>query len=639
VNTGPVRGRSGISTGQVDPVKRARPLSARLLRAGARVIRRTSPSLEQALRRARQEGRWARPSAPPPEVVVERTNLGPEADEVVAALKRRQKPVGLDADYDFLRENFDHLNFALQARAKNSITPYDPIATYLRNGAEAINNPDVNFSMAAYLERYPEKLASREHPYLAWLKRGRAAGEIADPAPQVEKMAQVLDLSPRELVDALVERRTDLQQRLRTGKLGEMLARAAEVDPLVSNVWPEASRPVLLPVTSPLTVRQMALLQASQAEAGFRRAQVLLVVHKPRWGGGRRMEGHIAHALAGRVAPEDIVVIYTDESGVAPSDRFPDGVREIDFATHAADMGADWQQHTLVMLLRSFHADAIVNVNSGVLHRAMRSYGSALAMSERVFPVFLCNERDEMGNWYGWPASQSYRLFDQVTNFITDSEYLAQWFDDVYQLDARAREKIRVLQAPVDATLPVASSNGSPDASRRPTVFWAGRWDRQKKVALVLEIARLMPDVDFRMWGESVLQQSRLRQLPENVKAEGTYAAFRDLDLGQADVWLYTSGWDGVPSILLEVAMTGVPIVGSLVGGTGEVLSKADSWPVEDIDNAHDYVSGVRAVLADRAEARRRALALRERLLGQRSEAAFAEQVADLLLVSGETTA
>jgi glycosyltransferase involved in cell wall biosynthesis len=610
-----------------------------LLRAGARVIRKTSPSLEQALRRARQEGRWGRNRGSLPEIVVERTNLGPEADELVTVLKRRQMPVGLNADYDLLRKNFDHLNFALQARAKNAITPYDPIATYLRNGPAAINNPDVNFSMTAYLERYPEKLASREHPYLAWLKRGRAAGEIADPAPEVERMAQVLDLSPHELVDALVKKRTDLQQRLRTGKLGEMFARAADVDPLVSNVWPEASRPVLLPVTSAITVRQMAALHASQAEAGFRRARVLLVVHKPRWGGGRRMEGHIAYALAGRVASEDVVVIYTDESGVAPPGRFPDGVREIDFATHAADMEADWQQHTLAMLLRSFHADAIVNVNSGVLHRAMRSYGSALAVSERLFPVFLCNEQDEMGNWYGWPASQSYRLFDQVTNFITDSEYLAQWFDDVYQLDAGAREKIRVLRAPVDATLPVASPNGSSDASGRPTVFWAGRWDRQKKVGLFLEIARLMPDVDFRMWGESVLQQSRLTRLPENVKVEGTYAAFRELDLGQADVWLYTSGWDGVPSILLEVAMTGVPIVGSLVGGTGEVLSKADSWPVEDVDNALDYVNAVRAVLADKAEARRRALALRERLLGQRSEAAFAEQVADLLLVGGEARA
>jgi glycosyltransferase involved in cell wall biosynthesis len=612
------------------------PISARLLRAGARAIRRTSPSLEQALRRARQEGRWTLRSAPPPEIVVERTNLGLEADELVAALKRRQKPVGLDADYDLLRDNFDHLNFALQARAKNSITPYDPIAVYLRNGALAVNNPDVNFSMTAYLERYPDKQASREHPYLAWLSRGRAAGEIADPAPEVERMAQVLGVSLQELVDALVERRTDLQQRLRTGKLGEMFARAADVDPLVSNVWPEASRPVLLPVTSAVTVMQMAALHASQADAGFRRARVLLVVHKPRWGGGRRMEGHIAHALASRVAPEDIVVIYTDESGIAPPGRFPDGVREIDFASLAADMQADWQQHTLVMLLRSFQADAIVNVNSGVLHRATRSYGSALAVSERLFPVFLCNEQDEMGNWYGWPASQSYRLFDQVTKFITDSEYLAQWFDDVYQLDARAREKIRVLRAPVDATLPVASPNGSSNDSGRPTVFWAGRWDRQKKVGMVLEIARLMPDVDFRMWGESVLQQSRLTRLPENVKAEGTYAAFRDLDLGQADIWLYTSGWDGVPSILLEVAMTGVPIVGSLVGGTGEVLSNADSWPVEDIDNAQDYVNAVRAVLADRAEARRRALALRERLLGQRSEAAFAEEVADLLLVGGE---
>lgn len=548
-------------------------------------------------------------------------------------------PVGRDKDYDLLRENFDHLNFALQARAKSRITPHDPIAHYLRNGAEAINNPDINFSMTAYLERYPKKLVSREHPYLAWLRRGRAAGEIADPVPEVERMAQLLGRSPHELVDALIERRTDLQQRLRTGKLGEMFARAAELDPLIGNAWPEASRPVLLPAWSPATVMQMAALHRSQTEAGFRPARVLLVVHRPRWGGGRRMEGHIAHALAGRVAADDVVVIYTDEGGVAPPGRFPDGVRQVDFAEHAADLEPDRQERTLVMLMRSFQADAIVNVNSGMLHRAMRWYGSALADSERLFPVFFCNEQDELGYAFGWPASQSYRLFDQVTKFITDSEYLAQWFEDVYQLDARSREKICVLHAPVDPTLPVAAAKGSSTASGPPTVFWAGRWDRQKKIALVLEIARMMPDVDFRMWGEPVLQPGRLTRLPKNVKMEGTFAAFRDLDLAAADVWLYTSAWDGVPNILLEVAMTGVPIVGSLVGGTGEVLNTADSWPVEDVDNTHAYVNAIRAVLADTADARRRALALRERLLRERPEAAFAAQVADLLLSGGKATA
>jgi glycosyltransferase involved in cell wall biosynthesis len=569
---------------------------------------------------------------------VERTNLGPEMDELVAALRRRQKRVGVDPDYDLLRDNFDHLNFALQALAKHKITANDPISVYLRKGAEAVNNPDINFSMNEYLARYPEKLVSSEHPYLAWLKRGIDAGEIADPAPEIERMAHVLDLSPNELVDELVERRTDLQQRLRTGKLGEMFARAAEIDPLIAGAWPESSRPVLLPLAGVTAVKQLAALHASQVEAGFRRARVLLVVHRSRWGAGRRMEGHIAHALASRVAPEEIVVIYTEEGGAAPAGRFPNGVREVDFAAHTADMDPGWQEHTLVMLLRSFQADSIVNLNSGMLHRAMRTYGTALAATERVVPVFFCNEQGEIGNWYGWPISQFYRLFDQVTNIVTDSEYLAEWLEDIYQLDARSREKICVFHAPVDPTLPVASPDASSRHSDRPAVFWSGRWDRQKKIDLVLQVARRMPDVEFRMWGEPVLQRRTLKHLPDNVKVEGMYAAFADLDLREADVWLYTSAWDGVPSTLLEVAMTGVPIVGSLVGGTGEVLSETDAWPVAEVGDAEEYVEAIREVLADTARARQRALALRERLLRERPEAAFAEQVTDLLLVEGEGT-
>jgi glycosyltransferase involved in cell wall biosynthesis len=348
------------------------------------------------------------------------------------------------------------------------------------------------------------------------------------------------------------------------------------------------------------------------------------------------MEGHIAHALAGEVAPEEIVVIYSDESGDSPAGRFPEGVRQIDFAAHTAGLDPEWQEHTLVMLLRSFQADSIVNINSGMLHRAMRAYGNALAATERLFPIFFCNEQSQIGNWYGWPSSQFYRVFDRVTNVITDSEYLARWFDDTYQLDASSREKIRVFHTPVDPTLPVAAPAPSPRASGRPAVFWAGRWDRQKKIGLVLEIARRMPDVEFRMWGEPVLQRRTLEPRPDNVKVEGKYKAFRDLDLGEADAWLYTSAWDGVPTLLLEVAMSGVPIVGSLVGGTGEVLSEDDAWPIAEIDDPGRYVEAIREVLANGQAARERALALRERLLRERSERPFAEQVTDLLLVTGK---
>ena len=341
-------------------------------RGGSRAARRADFARAAAVAKWAVAARLKRGS-PPPEVVVERTNLGPQMDELVAELRRRQKRAGVDPDYDLLRDHFDHLNFALQAAARNAITPWDPINIYLSNGAQATNSPDINFSMRSYLQRYPEKLKSKERsPYLEWLKRGKAAGEIADPAPEIERMAHVLDLLPSELVDALVARRTDLQQRLRTGKLGEMWARAAEIDPLVAGAWPESSRPGLLPMAGVTPVKQMAALHASHVEAGFRRARVLLVVHSARWGGGRRMEGHIAHALASRVAAEEIVVIYTEEGGAAPAGRFPDGVREVDFAAPTADMDAEWQEHTLVMLLRSFQADSVVNLNSGMLHRAMR---------------------------------------------------------------------------------------------------------------------------------------------------------------------------------------------------------------------------------------------------------------------------
>ena len=157
---------------------------------------------------------------------------------------------------------------------------------------------------------------------------------------------------------------------------------------------------------------------------------------------------------------------------------------------------------------------------------------------------------------------------------------------------------------------------------------------RQKRIGLLFEVARLLPDVDFRMWGASVLTRGHVDEAPDNVQLQGTYAHISEIPLAEGDAWLYTSAWDGVPSQLLEVAMTGIPIVGSLVGGTGEVLSTKDSWPVAEGEGAEAYVAAIREVLGDPSDSRHRALALRERMLRERTEKAYADQVSDVLLAS-----
>lgn len=578
----------------------------------------------------------SRRTAVPREVEEERTHLGPVMDEIVTRTRRRMAPAGLDDDYDLAHEHFDVAHFLLQARHLLTSDDVDPLRQFLGNGARAKASPEVNFDMQAYLARHPERADGPEHsPYVAWLRHGREAGEIADPAPRLEEMADVLGSDPHAVADELSALRSDLQERLRHGTLGEMFARAAEVEPLIGEAWPATTRMLVPPFFSDLTVRQVGIVHAAQRAAGFARATVLMVIADPRWGGGRRAEGHIAHALVesatSGVAPDEVVVLYTDAGGSAPPGRFPAGVREVDLAGLLDGLPQEAAERVLVELVRSFRAEAVVNVNSGLLYQAMATYGPALAASERLFLVLFCNEQLAYGSWVGRPLRYVYRCFDLVEGIITDSEHLRQWLRERHQLGPGLDDRLHVFRAPVDPGLPVAPAPGT-RPGRRPQVFWAGRFDRQKRVDLAFEIARRMPEVDLRMWGEPVLHVGGVGVPPANAIMEGPYAHFSDLDLGEADVWLYTSRWDGVPSQLLEVAMTGVPLVASEVGGTGEVLGAEDAWPIADAEDPEAYVAAIRSVLADPVAARRRALALRERMLRERTAEQYARQVTGVIL-------
>lgn len=564
-------------------------------------------------------------------VTAQTTNLGPLFDAGVTRSRRRMKNAGLDPDYDLAYEHFDVSHFLMQVRpllAGNR----DPLAHFLGNGAEAKASPEINFDMAAYLGRHPERAHGHDKsPYLAWLKHGRAAGEIADPALGVEQMAGVLGLDVADLVGELQALRLDLQQRLRTGTLGEMIAKATEIEPLIGDVWPETARMRVPPFATDISALQVAAIHRCHEQAGFRRARVVLVVSDPRWGGGRRVEGHLAHALARTMPADEIVVVYTDTGGTGPRGRFPDGVREVSLAPELDAFEDEYGERVLVELLRSFKAEVIVNINSVLLYRTMSDYGRALAASERIFLVMFGNEQMPAGNWVGLPLRYFYRTFDDVVGVITDSHHLRDWLVDRHQLTTAMQQRLHVFSAPVDPAVALVEPSDRPPG-RRPQVFWAGRFDRQKRVDIAFQVARLMPDVDFRFWGEKVLNAPGAGPKPDNLRLEGPYAHFSDVPLADADAWLYTSGWDGVPSQLLEVAMTGVPVVGSLVGGTGEILVPEGSWPVVEIEDPEAYVAALREVLGDPAAARARAARLREAMLRERSEERYADHARSVLL-------
>ncbi|MGJ8547376.1 MAG: glycosyltransferase [Sulfitobacter sp.] len=511
----------------------------------------------------------------------------------------------------------------------------DPVSHYLRAGAAEGRRALPLFGEEFYLRRYPELGDDPSRALGHFLREGRAKGYIGAPYDRFEVMAKMLDLTPQEAEALLNARFRDLRSRLETGGLGDMAQRAAQIEPLISAAWPEALEVKVPPFHSNVVVNRAAACFEMGQQVGLKRARAVICVNRARWGGARRMEGHIAHALAQGFSADEIVVVSTEASGKLPKGRVPDGVRHVDLSSQVTWLRVEEAARVLVQFLRALRPEVVFNVNSRLMWDAIGPYGLAMRASFRIIGCLFCNEQSPLGYAAGYPLSRVYRHFDVLSAIVTDSHALVEDLRARHMMGPQHLEKMVVLSAPVDRSIPVAAAP-APLQGRRPQVFWSGRFDAQKRVELLYEIARARPDIDFRMWGAAVMEGGPLLPAkPDNVIHEGTYAHFADLPMGQADLWLYTAAWDGVPSILLEVAMTGVPLVGSDVGGTAEVLQPGMAQALPADADAAAYCAAIDTVLGDPDAARANAAALRETLIAARDQASYTKAVSALM--TGET--
>ena len=162
----------------------------------------------------------------------------------------------------------------------------------------------------------------------------------------------------------------------------------------------------------------------------------------------------------------------------------------------------------------------------------------------------------------------------------------------------------------------------------RARFLWAGRLDKQKRFDLLLQIAAQMPDVDFDCWGKAVLDAPpNLDNLPQNVRLHAPFTSYDELPLTDADGWIYTSAWDGLPTILIECAALGVPIAASAVGGVPELIDETTGWPVREHDDAQAYVSALRDMLRDDGARLAKVEALQQRVRTRHTPVAYARVV------------
>lgn len=531
-----------------------------------------------------------------------------------------------------IESEFDEKYYLLKYTDIANAKKITALEHYVSHGGKEGRNPNSFFDGKFYLDHNPDVKESGQHPFYHYLTVGRKEGRPASPmaagAPSFDKMCKLLGRPPKEVEDDLNARQKDIQERLRHGVLSDMISKASELEPLIAHCEREIISVKIPPFHSPPVVNEVVATHQLHEEAGFRRAKAVVMIPHCRMSGATRIGGYLSKALAKIYGEDEIVIIRTDLDIMQFPEWFPENVRHVNFAKAATNLDAAQRQRLLFEFLRSLNPIGIYNVNSALFWNILQPFGKALSASTNIYCYFFCNDKNIYGHWEGYPITQFYRNFDILSGVITDSHFLADELKSRFLVPPQLSDKVAVLETPVTVSPDHIST---PPRNSRRQVFWSGRFDRQKRVDIAFEVAKNMPDVDFSFWGEAVIDDISKLEKPSNVTLQGSYQKFEDLPLAKCDAWLYTAEWDGVPNMLIEVAVSGVPLVGSLAGGTGEILQEGLSCRIDDIEDVAAYVKGLREIFGNPEAARSKAAELREKILMRRTKAAYEQQVRKLI--------
>ncbi len=94
--------------------------------------------------------------------------------------------------------------------------------------------------------------------------------------------------------------------------------------------------------------------------------------------------------------------------------------------------------------------------------------------------------------------------------------------------------------------------------------------------------------------------------------------------------FLYTSQWDGLPTVLLDVALAGLPVIAPDVGGISELVDETTGWLIPNFRDVDGYSSALADLLLDRAEGEIRVERMAERVRTQFAEQIYSKRLKEL---------
>ena len=129
------------------------------------------------------------------------------------------------------------------------------------------------------------------------------------------------------------------------------------------------------------------------------------------------------------------------------------------------------------------------------------------------------------------------------------------------------------------------------------------RFVKQKNVLDILKIARKLPEINFVIIGDGELRNIIKERMStwrlKNVELKGSQEDVFKF-LYEADIYLSTSIYEGLPISILEAMSIGLPVVASNVMGNLDTIKNKESGFLFDLNNLDEGINFIKILAMDR---------------------------------------
>lgn len=310
-------------------------------------------------------------------------------------------------------------------------------------------------------------------------------------------------------------------------------------------------------------------------------------------GGADKYTIEYANTIAS-ITHSNVLVVGTLPVDSPWKDKLSKDVDFLDFGNITIHANQEIKQRLMEHIVENANTRALHVINSEFGYDFIRLHENYIKSSDKKVIVTSFSQSVDLqtGRVYGYSHTHVpfvYNIADIITS--DNQAVIDMWVND-YGFNPN---RLFVHRQPVDLSNSEPTRNSvTPHTPLR--ILWAGRIAPEKLPDVAIRVASKIQDIaHIDMYGSKEPGfEALLNNLPQNVAYKGSYDGFSSLNIGDYDVLLYTSLFDGMPNVLLEAAAAKLPIISSSVGGIPEFIENHKNGTlVTDITSVDSYVKAI----------------------------------------------